>query len=109
VRVTNAWLLIDASALKQAAGNPRSRTELSLPPLRQLESLSDPKQVLKALLTEASALRGRHLARFDRGASVQRLAELIDDYGALRELPAFAAFWTELIATLRALGLRPPH
>lgn len=109
VRMTEAWLLIDASALRNAAGNPHGRAQLDVPALKQLESLSDPKRTLKSLLADASALRGRHLARFDREARMQRVAELIDDYSALLKLPAFGLFWSELIVALRALGRQPVH
>lgn len=91
VRMQEAWLLIDESALKKAAGNPASRQSLSMPEVRELENLPDPKTVLHGLLRQASGLRGRRLKRFHRdlGKCVQLVAEQIGDFGLLRGLTAF--------------------
>ena len=91
VRMQEAWLLIDESALKKAAGNPKSRQSLSMPDVKKLEDLPDPKKVLHDLLRQASGLRGRRLKRFHRDLSqcVQRVAEQIRDFGLLRRLTAF--------------------
>ena len=91
VRMQEAWLLIDESALKKAAGNPTSRQNLPMPDVRRLEDLPDPKRVLRDLLREASGFQGRRLEKFNRDLSkcVQRVAQQIDDFGLLRRLAAF--------------------
>ena len=91
VRMQEAWLLIDESALKKAAGNPTSRQNLPMPDVRRLEDLPDPKRILGDLLREASGFRGRRLKKFNRDLSkcVQRVAQRIDDFGLLRGLAAF--------------------
>ena len=92
VRMQEAWLLIDESALKKAAENPASRQSLSMPPVKRLEDLPDPKKVLHDLLREANDPQGRRqLKRFNRKLSqcVQRVAEQIGDFGLLRGLTAF--------------------
>lgn len=93
VRMTEAWLLIDASALARAADNPTA--SVTLPPLRDLENLSDPKRTLEELLLEAAgAPTGRRRKKFRESLASRRvnLAELITDYGPLESVPAFAAF-----------------
>ncbi len=91
VRMQEAWLLIDESALRTAAGNPAGRRPLEMPGVGTLEDLPDPKQVLHALLRQASELTGRRLRQFNRdlGGRASQVAERIDDFGPLRELAAF--------------------
>lgn len=109
VRMTEAWLLIDESAIRTAAGNPNGRGALEMPGLRKLESVTDAKAMLRDLLIAASGLTGprrQKRLRRDLGVRVQRVAELIDDFSPLRELPAFRAFEEELGSALRE-GTRP--
>ena len=88
VKMTEAWLLFDESAIKTASGNRRGPT-LSLPSLKKVDTLPDPKEVLIKALKDASGLSGRRLARFDERSAVTRVAELIDDFSPLRALEAF--------------------
>jgi hypothetical protein len=94
VRMTEAWLLIDAAAICRAADNPNSRAPIALPPLRRLEQESDPKALLHTLLIEASEKRGRRRDQFRRELSWRcaRVAELITDFSPLQKLSAFADF-----------------
>ncbi len=89
VRMTEAWFLFDESAIRLAAGNPNGKCGLSLPAVDRLETLPDPKAVLRAALLEASELPTRRRQRFQTNTAFQRLAELIDDYAALRALESF--------------------
>lgn len=91
VRMQEAWLLFDEAAIKYAAGNGAFRGSLDLPPLRELESLPDPKTTLYDALRRASNLRGRRLHTFPVSQRARRVAELIDDFSPLRALPAFSA------------------
>ncbi|HSN99655.1 MAG TPA: DUF4276 family protein, partial [Candidatus Nanopelagicales bacterium] len=100
VRMTEAWLLIDEGALRTAAGNPNGSVPLDIPDIARLERLPDPKEKLRALLAEASGLHGRRRQRFDRAEAAARVAELIEDFSPLRRLPAFSAFWDDLVAAL---------
>lgn len=97
VRMTEAWLLIDEHAIRQAAGNPNGRAALQLPPFRTLESVPNPKDVLQNLLVVASNFHGRRRHKFQRELSrrMQRVGELIVDFEPLRELSAFGAFEAE--------------
>ena len=99
VRMTEAWLLIDAYAIARAADRPDA--VVSLPPVRQLENVADPKQLLEDLLMEAAGdLAGRRLTRFKASLTERRVnvASLISDFGALEELPAFQSFQAALSA-----------
>lgn len=104
VRMTEAWLLIDEAAIRRAAGNPTNSDRLPLPERRQLERVPDPKRMLEECLKRASNLHGRRLRRFARDLPERkrRVAELIDDYTPLRDLPAFAAFERDTRAALAA-------
>jgi hypothetical protein len=102
VRMTEAWLLIDEDAIRRAAGNPRSRVDLELPGLGVIERSPDPKQVLHDALRSASELNTRRRREFRVGPAVQRVAELIQDYSPLRQLPAFRAFETSTRQAIEA-------
>lgn len=91
VRMQEAWLLFDESALRMAADNPRGRVPLSMPDPGDLEAIPDPKDLLFTLLEAASELRGRRLRRLNVPARVHRLADLIEDFSPLRRLSAFQA------------------
>lgn len=53
VRMTEAWLLFDADAIRRAAGNPSSAASLELPQWKRVEALPDPKSLLHELLLSA--------------------------------------------------------
>ena len=104
VRMLEAWLLFDESALRYAAGNPRGRQRLKLPALNQVENLPDPKQILYELLRQASGLRGRRRKKLSVRAGVHRVAQTINDFSPLRALPAFQALETEVERYLKTQG-----
>ena len=89
VRMMEAWLLIDDNALRRAAGNPRGRQVLNLPPGDTLEQVPDPKSLLYDLLRQASGLSGRKKKRFRVTENVQRVPAFIRDFTPLRSLSAF--------------------
>lgn len=96
VRMTEAWFLFDARAIRQAAGNPNGQDALELPPIDRLEALPDPKRDLYELLRRASGAKGRRLRSFSPEKAVHRLAERIESYAPLRALPAFERFEAEV-------------
>jgi hypothetical protein len=96
VRMQEAWLLFDEAAIRHAAGNRSGRQPIDLPPVRQLEQLSDPKTRLHDCLKQASDLRGRRLKNFPVHKRARRLAELIDDFSPLRALSAFKTLESDL-------------
>ena len=91
VRMQEAWLLIDETALRTAAGNPAGRRPLEMPDVKRLEDLPDPKRILHEVPGRASELGGRRLKRFQRdlGSRAHQVAERIEDFGPLRDLAAF--------------------
>ena len=92
VKMTEAWLLIDEKAIREAAGNPKGRQPLDLPKTSNTEGLSDPKETLRGLLETA---RG-HAPRRQQTVSITRIAELIDDFQPLKQLYAFRELESEL-------------
>lgn len=104
VRMQEAWLLLDEVALRKAAGNPNGSISLAMPNIKRLEQLSDPKNTLHNLLRQASELKGRRLKQFSIHERVHRVAELIDDFSALRVLSAFQALEDELQTIIRQQG-----
>jgi hypothetical protein len=96
VRMTEAWLLFDIGAIRQAAGNPNGTVPLNLPALSNIEALPDPKRVLHDILREATERSSRRKKRFDTNRAVQRIPDFIEDFSPLRRLSAFIALEEEI-------------
>jgi hypothetical protein len=105
VRMTEAWLLIDAAAIRHAADRPRGAEPVDLPKPAELERLADPKRRLHDLLVQAAGRRGRRARKFRPTQAVHRLAGLIDDWSTLRRLAAFRALEADTRSALQQLGL----
>ena len=102
VRMTEAWLLFDIDAIRQAAGNPNGTVPLNLPNLSKVEALPNPKRVLHDILREATELNTRRKKRFDTNKAVQRIPEFIEDFSPLRRLSAFIALEEEVKETIES-------
>lgn len=100
IRMTEAWLLFNESAIRTAASNPNGNVDLALPRLTHIENLPDPKNRLHEALKRASQLSGRRLKKFNPHSCIYRIAELIDDFSYLRNLNAFCAMENELKSVL---------
>lgn len=102
VRMTEAWLLFDPTAIRLAADNPNGQRRLNLPRVRDLDRLTDPKRQLSECLCAASEKSGRRLDQFkrDMATRVHRVAEVIGDFSPLRALPAFSRFENDTIEAL---------
>lgn len=91
VRETEAWLLVDRTAVREVAKVPRTRTDLGLPARpRDVETVRHPKAALDAAL--GRALGTKPTAR-RRRAVLESLArrvhlELLDEVPAFREFAA---------------------
>ena len=96
VREQEAWLLLDSVAIRRAANNPNGRVELNMPLVDRIEDVPDPKCMLHALLIAASGLRKRRLRSFHPGSYARRVSEYIRDMSALRVLPAFQRFESDV-------------
>lgn len=93
VRMTEAWLLIDPTAIARAAGRPGATVDL--PPVQRIEQLPDPKAMLEQLLlTAAGDPTGRSRDRFKRKMTAHRVnvASYITDFSRLHALAAYTAF-----------------
>ena len=84
IRMTEAWLLFDINAIRQAAGNPNGTLPLNLPALSDIEGLPDPKRILRDKLYAATELCAHRKRRFDTNIAVQRIPECIEDFSSLR-------------------------
>jgi hypothetical protein len=96
VRMQEAWFLFDETAIREAAGNPNGSVRLELPSARNVERIPKAKDILLELLRKASGLSGRRLKSFDARAHVHRLAQIIEDYSPLLDVPAFRSLDAEL-------------
>jgi hypothetical protein len=96
VRMQEAWLLIQESALRWASGNPNGQETLVLPKLKDLEELPDPKEVLYQLLRDASGLQGRRRKKFSVQTGARRVVEFIGDFSPLLYLEAFRVLDSDL-------------
>ena len=104
VRMTECWLLFDESAIRRAAGNSNGQQALSLPPLHAIESLPNPKDVLRKVIIQASELNARRKRRFEIGSSVHQITQFIDDFSPLRSVSAFTQLETDLNVTMSGQG-----
>lgn len=103
VRMTEAWLLFDETAIRRAAGCPNGTMPLRLPALRDAESVPDPKEMLHEALKTASNLSGRRRKQFH--SDIRRLADLIDDFAPLHAVSSFRMLEEDMRDALLSLGL----
>ncbi len=103
VRMSEAWLLFDEPAIRRAAGNPNGRTALSLPDVRDVEALPDPKGLLHKALIDASELRGRRRDSFNVHKAVHAVARFIESFEPIENLPAFSGTREAIVRVLDAL------
>jgi hypothetical protein len=98
VRMTEAWLLVSETALRSASGNPNGRTSLQLPPLRDLETIPDPKNVLQNLLVDGSGLTGRRRKKFNFSAQRARIPDFFENWETLLRLSSAKQLYDEISA-----------
>jgi hypothetical protein len=104
VRMTEAWLLTDETALREVAGNPKGRIQLNLPALTKVESMPDPKQVLKDALGLASGLSGRKLQKFHTRFPQHRrqLLERLNPEHKIRGVSSWQCFVADMESGLKS-------
>ena len=103
VRMQEAWLLLDESAIRSGSGNPNGGAELDMPPARSIERMPDPKTKLHDLLREASGLTGRRRKKFHVQTAAHRVVGFLGGIEPLQRLPAFQRFEADLRTTLREI------
>jgi hypothetical protein len=96
VRMHEAWLLFQESAIRRASGNPNGSSRINLPRLRTVENIPDPKEVLYSILRVASEKTGRRLRQFNVHHSAGQVSEFIEDFSPLRILSAFQQLETDI-------------
>ena len=101
VKMTEAWLLGDEAAIREAANNPWGSEPLDLPTKSRVETV-DAKKVLFAALEKASGLSTRRLKSFNVHRQRHRLAELglERNFGHLRGLESFDKLEAEMVQVI---------
>lgn len=97
VRMSEAWLLFDGTAIAQAAGRPGY--PVSTPRLSEIERMSDPKKHLDELLLLAAGSPSGRRGRVFRRSIIERrvnVAGYIADYSPLENQMAFRCFQDHL-------------
>ena len=97
VRMSEAWILFDESAIARAAGSPSAK--VSAPRLSEIEGIADPKDLLERLLFEAAGSPSGRRGKVFRRSLVERrvsVAGHIGDFRPLESLRAFQRFQSAL-------------
>ena len=89
VQETEAWLLFNEEAIRQAAGNPKGQAPLDLPTMKGIEKLRDPKERLYAILKKASMYHDKLPRDFNPIQRAKRIVDDRTDFAPLRALTAF--------------------
>ena len=100
VRMQEAWLLYDETAIRRAAGKPNGSTALKLPSLKTVENLPDPKQFLFDLIRASSELKGARLKKLNHRRCAFLVSQSIADFSPLRSLRAFRVLEEQLVKAL---------
>jgi hypothetical protein len=105
VQETEAWLLLDETAIRAVAGKPNGRAPLNLPRPAHLENVATPKEVLKNKLTIASELTGRRhkIFKADYPSQRRRLLNKLPIGGLLLDVPSWISLKSATEAAIRHL------
>ena len=100
VRMTEAWLLLDEAAIRRVAGNPNGRARLGLPKPHEVESVADPKHLLRQCLLTAADCTGRRREQVGKRFDEHRrnLLQRLDPQGPVTKL----ASWQRLTDAVAA-------
>ena len=103
VRMTEAWLLSNPMAIRRAAGNQNGTGRLGLPHRNRWEDQPDPKADLDTALRAAAGKGHRRRSRENLPRQRLLVAEYTEDFSALRGLPSFDFFESQLVEKLKEL------
>jgi hypothetical protein len=103
VRMTEAWLLFDEKAIREAAGKRDGTAKLKMPALKEIENVHA-KERLTELLETASEGGKRNRDKFSPREAIYLIPTYITDFSPLRKLSAFQALENELQALINAQG-----
>lgn len=103
VTMTEAWLLLEETAIRAICGNPRGTEALNLPKLHEIEGIADPKTLLFDALRKAAPRGGRRRVT-DRevGSWRSRLLERLDVHGQVTQLSAWKALEKDIAGVWEA-------
>lgn len=105
VQMTEAWMLVDAEALLDVIGTTTTPQRLSIPArAQQIELIADPKQQLTQIFAQALASRTRRVRRRHTIADLYEPLARTINLAALRQLPSYQRFVTDLTKALIALN-----
>ncbi len=90
VRMSEAWILFDESAIARAAGSPSAK--VSAPRLSEIEGIADPKDLLERLLFEAAGSPSGRRGKVFRRSLVERRVSVAGHIGDFRPLESLRAF-----------------
>lgn len=100
VRMQEAWLLFDKSAIRKAAGNPSGKNIITLPDSKSVESIPDPKELLFGIIRESSGRHGTRLKKLNLNKCAFLVSQSIDNFSPLRAVKAFQALENQLTTAL---------
>lgn len=103
IKMTEAWLLTDPSAIRSAVGNPNSTEPLNLPKISKIEA-SAAKKMLFDALTLASEFGAQRRRKFRPEQYRHRVAELTTDLNLIRQIPSFKRMEDQLVPVLTRLN-----
>ena len=108
VRTTEAWLLLDDTAIRDIVRNPNGRIRLNLPSPAGAERLADPKSALQSAMLLAADVHGRKRRALAREIPDLRnlLLANLPIGGPLERVESWARFRDDAIAALRELEAR---
>jgi len=105
IRMTEAWMLVDAKALREVIGTRLDANMLGLPAYAyQVESEIDPKRKLREVIDTALSYYPRRRRRLGIGELYEPLARLIR-IEKLRKVPAYEQFMVDLTEALIQLEM----
>ena len=104
--MTEAWLLLDEIAIRNAVRNPNGRTRLALPTPALAERMANPKAAFETSLLDASEKRRRRRREVQHDLPRLRrvLLENLPVSGQLEQLESWARFRDDIISALQLLN-----
>lgn len=105
VQETEAWLLLDESAIRDVAGNPYGKEPLGLPTSASVERIANPKERLAQALITASERSGRKLEKFKKDFPKHRflLLQRLDRTGPVSDVLAWQKMLEDAADALKVL------
>ncbi len=105
IQETEAWLLLDASAIRRIASKPNSTKPLGLPTADTVENVVSPKECLKQAIFNANPVAGRRHEKLKRDFPTHRqiLLQNLSIDGEIRNVPSWQRMKADLTAAVAAM------